>query len=42
MKTLQDGLAKDGKTDVFPLLFGAKRPAHAYRHIAALRLGQGR
>ena len=41
LKTLQDGLQKDGKTDVFPLLFGAKRPAHSNRHQPD-RLGQGR
>jgi multiple sugar transport system substrate-binding protein len=32
LKTIQDGLQKDGKTDVFPLLLGAKRPTHAYIH----------
>jgi multiple sugar transport system substrate-binding protein len=29
LKTIQDGLAKDGKTDVFPLLLGAKKGAHS-------------
>jgi multiple sugar transport system substrate-binding protein len=29
LKTLQDGLQKDGKTDVFPLLLGAKKGGHS-------------
>jgi len=33
LKTIQDGLQKDGKSDVYPLLLGAKRAAHAYRHL---------
>jgi ABC-type glycerol-3-phosphate transport system substrate-binding protein len=33
LKTIQDGLAKDGKADVFPLLLGAKKPGHANIHI---------
>jgi ABC-type glycerol-3-phosphate transport system substrate-binding protein len=32
LKTIQDGLQKDGKTDVYPLLLGAKRPTHSYIH----------
>jgi len=32
LKTIQDGLQKDGKTDVFPLLLGAKKTTHAYLH----------
>jgi ABC-type glycerol-3-phosphate transport system substrate-binding protein len=41
LKTIQDGLAKDGKTDVYPLLFGAKRPAHAYRHLYTYAWSKG-
>lgn len=41
LKTIQDGLAKDGKTDVYPLLFGAKRPAHSYRHNQHYTWGKG-
>lgn len=33
LKTIQDGLQKDGKTDVFPLLFGAKKPTHTNHQI---------
>jgi ABC-type glycerol-3-phosphate transport system substrate-binding protein len=33
LQTIQDGLKKDGKSDVYPLLLGTKRPAHAYRHL---------
>ncbi|MGE3269945.1 MAG: extracellular solute-binding protein [Chloroflexota bacterium] len=29
LKTIQDGLQKDGKTDVFPLLLGAKKGGHS-------------
>jgi ABC-type glycerol-3-phosphate transport system substrate-binding protein len=41
LKTIQDGLQKDGKTDVFPLLFGAKKPGHAYFHIVQNGLAKG-
>lgn len=33
LKTLQDGLKKDGKADVFPLLLGAKKGFHSNLHI---------
>jgi len=33
LKTLQDGLKKDGKTDIFPLLLGAKKGFHSNLHI---------
>jgi ABC-type glycerol-3-phosphate transport system substrate-binding protein len=33
LKTLQDGLKKDGKTDVFPLIIGAKKGFHSNLHF---------
>ena len=33
LKTIAEGLKKDGKTDVYPLLFGAKKPTHTNRQI---------
>jgi multiple sugar transport system substrate-binding protein len=41
LKTLQDGLKKDGKTDVFPLLLGAKKGFHANLHIAQTAWANG-
>ncbi|MDP8923568.1 MAG: extracellular solute-binding protein, partial [Chloroflexota bacterium] len=33
LKTIQEGLQKDGMTDVFPLLLGAKKGAHSNHQI---------
>ncbi|MFN8524661.1 MAG: extracellular solute-binding protein [Chloroflexota bacterium] len=41
LKTLQDGLQKDGKSDVFPLLLGSKKPGHANIHIVQKGWGLG-
>ena len=41
LKTLQDGLKKDGKTDVFPLLLGSRKGRPTQSPVPAAA-GQGR
>jgi multiple sugar transport system substrate-binding protein len=41
LKTIQDGLQKDGKTDVFPLLLGAQKGFHSNLHIVQTGWAKG-
>jgi multiple sugar transport system substrate-binding protein len=41
LKTIADGLKKDGKTDVFPLLLGAKKGSHSNLHVAHATWAKG-
>jgi len=41
LNTISEGLKKDGKTDVYPLLLGAKKGSHSNLHVAHTTWAKG-